>query len=65
MVVHISDCGTLATCKCGKVIRLKRAYDESYIENHINSSGCNFQKGVVSILNFFSMVPKEDRQPVI
>ncbi|CAG8854684.1 28466_t:CDS:1, partial [Gigaspora margarita] len=62
MVVHISDCGLQATCKCGKVIKLKRAYDETYIESHINNNGCKFQNGIVSILNFFSPALK-DNQP--
>ncbi|CAG8742369.1 14708_t:CDS:2, partial [Racocetra fulgida] len=62
MIVHISDCGLEVTCKCGKVIKLKRAYDEVYFLSHINSGGCKFQDGVVSILNYFSPTLK-DNQP--
>ncbi|KAF0492584.1 hypothetical protein F8M41_021605 [Gigaspora margarita] len=65
MVVHISDCGLYAICKCEKVIKLKRPYDESYFESHINNNGCNFSNRVISILNFFSTVPKENNQPVM
>ncbi|CAG8675610.1 4751_t:CDS:2, partial [Dentiscutata heterogama] len=37
-------------------------YDEVYFLSHINSSGCKFQDGVISILNFFSPTLK-DNQP--
>ncbi|CAG8791340.1 4603_t:CDS:2, partial [Gigaspora margarita] len=65
MVVHVSDCGLHATCKCGKVIKFKRSYDESYFESHINNNGCNFPNGDISILNFFPTIPKENNQPVM
>ena len=65
MVVHVSDYGLYATCKYRKVIKLKQSYDESYFESHINNNGCNFSNGVISILNFFSTVPKENNQPVM
>src|SRR6185437_10095035 len=64
MIVHISDCGLNVTCKCGKIIKLKRAYDESYFESHINGGGCRFQSGVVSILNFFPLNLKKDIQSI-
>ncbi|CAG8795430.1 9311_t:CDS:2, partial [Gigaspora rosea] len=43
MIVHITDCGLQATCKCGKVIKLKRAYDEAYFKSHIDGNGCKLQ----------------------
>ncbi|CAG8840102.1 37797_t:CDS:1 [Gigaspora margarita] len=63
IVGHISDYGLYTTCKYEKVVRLKQAYDETYIESHIKN-GCKLQEGVVSILNFFSTIPKENK-PVI
>ncbi|CAG8706977.1 6278_t:CDS:1 [Gigaspora margarita] len=63
MVVQVSDCSLHATCKYEKVIKLKRAYDESYIESHISNS-CKLQKGVVLILNFFPITPKENK-PIV
>ncbi|CAG8851503.1 27555_t:CDS:2, partial [Gigaspora margarita] len=62
IVVYISNCGLYATCKCRKVIKLKHAYDKTYFNNHINGDGCKFQDGVISILNFFSPILKEDNQ---
>ncbi|CAG8602206.1 26999_t:CDS:2 [Dentiscutata erythropus] len=35
-----------ATCKYGKTIKLKRAYDETYFKNHTDSSGCKLQNGL-------------------
>ncbi|CAG8847138.1 24091_t:CDS:2, partial [Gigaspora margarita] len=48
---------------CGKVIKLKHAYNETYFNNHINRDGCKFQDSIISILNLFLPVLKEDNQP--
>ncbi|CAG8846952.1 9405_t:CDS:1, partial [Gigaspora margarita] len=49
---------------CEKIIKLKRAHNESYFESHINGSSCKFQNRVVSILNFFLLNLKKDIQSI-
>ncbi|CAG8837586.1 30380_t:CDS:1, partial [Gigaspora margarita] len=61
--VQVSDYSLCAIYKSKKVIKLKRAYDKSYIESHISNS-CKLQKGIVSILNFFSITPKKN-EPIV
>src|SRR5687768_10100152 len=45
-------------CRCGKVIKLGRRYDETFLNIHVNSKGCLAKQGVQSILNFFKLIPK-------
>ena len=45
-------------CRCGKVIKLGRRYDETFLNIHVNGKGCLAKQGVQSILNFFKLIPK-------
>ncbi|CAG8476182.1 21013_t:CDS:2 [Gigaspora margarita] len=48
-------------CHCGKVIKLGRRYDETFLNIHVNDKGCLAKQGVRSILNYFKLTPKSKK----
>ena len=48
-------------CRCGKVIKLGRRYDETFLNLHVNGKGCLAKQGVQSILNYFKPISKSKR----
>lgn len=45
-------------CRCGKIIKLGRRYDETFLNLHVNGNGCLAKQGVQSILNFYKPISK-------
>lgn len=48
-------------CRCGKVIKLGRRYDETFLNIHVTGKGCLAKQGVQSILNFFKPISKQKK----
>ena len=57
-VRKVSEDGANVTCICGNKIKLKRPYDEDYINWHVESGGCTPKK----LLNFFKLIHKISHQ---
>ena len=45
-------------CCCGKIIKLGRHYDETFLNIHVNDKGCLAKQGIQSILNFYKPISK-------
>jgi hypothetical protein len=54
-VRKVSEDGTCATCICGNKIKLKRPFDEDYINQHVEGGGCKRKKNTQEITNFFQI----------
>src|ERR1043165_9152966 len=45
-------------CHYGKIIKLGRHYDETFLNIHVNGKGCLAKQGIQSILNFYKPISK-------
>ncbi|CAG8616031.1 15675_t:CDS:2 [Racocetra fulgida] len=57
-VFRVIEDGMAIICICGKRIVLKSKYNETYIDFHVNGSGCNRSSGTRAITKFFSLAEK-------
>ena len=54
-VRKVSEDGTYVTCICGNKIKLKRPFDEDYINRHVEGGGCKRKKNTQEITKFFQI----------